>query len=93
MATKPELLLIDTDCIIEKVKRKFDEAEASHEEAASSLDELINLGRKEAFAEVMPLLYALKRAVLTNATHLDGEKQRSANQSSTIGLKNSGRKR
>lgn len=34
-----------------------------HKEATSSLDELINLGRKEAFAEVILLLYALKRAI------------------------------
>jgi hypothetical protein len=61
VTSKPNLLPIDIGYIIKKVKGKLDDAEATHEEATSSLDELISLGRKEAFGEVMSLLYALKK--------------------------------
>lgn len=73
MTNEPKLLPIDIDYILEKIKGKLNEAETDHEKATSSLDELINLGRKEAFSEVMPLLYALKRAVPISAIHSDGQ--------------------
>ena len=59
-----ELLPFDLVYVTSKVRGFLDKAETDIEEAFSSNDELIAIGKRDALPEVMPLLRALKRKII-----------------------------